>query len=141
MTTNANISKFKIKLGSTASPSVYTAIEEVFSISGLGKTNSLEDVTNFDSPEGTMEYIAGLADGAEITIQANYSPAGTQQIAMVSAVNTGTNRQFQLAYTGVSPEKTWTFEGVPLSWQIVPSPSNKNTIQFTVKVSGDITAA
>jgi hypothetical protein len=120
---------------------VYTAVEEVFSVSGLGKTNQQVDVTNFDSPAGTMEYIAGLADGEEITVEANYLPAGTQQIAMMAAVDAGANRKFQVTYTKVSPNKTFTFTGTPLSYKIVPSATDKNTIQFTVKVSGDITRA
>lgn len=142
MTTQANISKWKFRLGSTASPPVYTSVEEVFSISGLGKKNNIVDVTNFDSPAGTMEYIAGLADGSEITIECNRIPNGspqTQQEKMIAAVNTGTNRAFQIAYTGTSPEETFTFQGAPIGWTLVPSPTTRNTIQFVVKISGDIT--
>jgi hypothetical protein len=139
MTTQANISRWKFYLASTASPMVFTAVEEVFSISGLGKTNNLVDVTNFDSPEGTMEYIAGLADGQEITVECNHIPAATQQTAMKSAVNTGTNRTFRVSYIGSSPNVIYNFEGVPLSWVVGPSATERNTITFTVKISGDIT--
>src|SRR5690554_5155719 len=117
----ANIGKWKFRIAQGTSPETYSAIEEVFSISGLGKTNQLEDVTNFDSPEGTMEYIAGLADGAEITIEANYIPGATQQEKLITAVNDGTNTDFQVAYTGTSPEETFNFTGVPLSWTVTPS--------------------
>jgi hypothetical protein len=142
MTTQANIGRWKFRLGDQASPELYQDIEEVFSISGLGKTNQLEDVTNFDSPVGTMEYIAGLADGSEITIECNRIPdasPNTEQENMIAAVNAQLNRNFQIAYVGVSPEETFTFVGVPLSWTVTPSPTNRNTITFTVKISGDIT--
>lgn len=138
MATQANIGRWKFYLGSTASPIVYNAVEEVFNISGLGKTNNLVDVTNFDSDEGTMEYIAGLADGQEITVECNYVPSATQQAAMISAVDTQVNRSFRIAYIGSSPEERFTFEGVPLSWVVTPSPTERNTISFTVKISGDI---
>lgn len=138
MATQANISRWKFYLGGTASPLVYTAVEEVFSISGLGKTNNLIDVTNFDSPEGTMEYIAGLADGQEIAVECNYIPGATQQQAMIDAVNAATNREFRVSYIGSSPIEQFTFSGVPLSWVVVPSATERNTIQFTVKISGDI---
>jgi hypothetical protein len=142
MTTAANIGRWKFRLGDTASPTDYDDVEEVYAISGLGKTNNLVDVTNFDSPTGTMEYIAGLADGAEITIECNRIPEAspaTEQQNMIAAVDAQTNRLFQIAYQGVSPEETFNFEGVPLSWTVTPSPTERNTISFTVKISGAIT--
>ena len=137
--TAANISKFKIRLGSAASTPVYADIEEVFNITNLGKQNNLVDVTSFDSPNNTMEYIAGLADGSEIGIEANFVPAAVQQQALTAAVDAGETRAFQVAYTGVSPEATWSFNAVCLQWQIEPSPTEQNRISFTVKVTGDIT--
>lgn len=141
MTTAANIGRWKAYLGSTGSPLTYTAIEEVFEVTGLGQTNDLVDVTSFDSPEGTKEYIGGLADGQEITINCNYLPAGTQQAAMITAVETKVNRHFRVSYVGVSPAKTFTFDVAPLSWVVGPSVENKNTLSFTVKISGSITRA
>lgn len=142
MTTQANISGWKFRLGTTASPPVYNDVEEVYSISGLGKTNNLVDVTNFDSPAGTMEYIAGLADGSEITIECNRIPWGgspaSEQENLRDAVDAGTNRSVQIAYVTNSPEETFSFEAVPLSWTMVPSATERNAVQFTVKVSGDI---
>lgn len=137
--TSANISQFKIKLGDAASPEVFTAIEEVLSISGFGKTNELIDVTNFDSPNQTKEYIAGLADGAEITIEANYVPSATQQDNLKSAVDSGATRNFQVVYTGSSPDETFSFAAVCLSWELVPSPTEQNRRQYTLKITGDIT--
>jgi hypothetical protein len=134
--TAATISRWKAYLGSTGSPVTYTAIEEVFNIAGLGQTNDLLDVTNFDSPTGTKEYIGGNADGQEVTIEANYIHNATQQLAMVSAVVAKTNRQFRVSYVGVSPAKTYTFTCTPLSYDIVPSVDNKNVIRFVVKISG-----
>jgi hypothetical protein len=139
--TQANIGNWKFRLGTTSSPPTYNDVEEVYSISGLGKTNNLVDATSFDSPTGTMEYIAGLADGSEITVECNRIPEEsppTEQGNMIAAVNTGANRAFQIAYVADSPEETFTFTGVPLSWTLTPSTSDKNTIAFTVKVSGDI---
>jgi hypothetical protein len=139
--TAANISRWEFRLGDTASPTDYNDVEECYNISGLGKTNNLVDVTNFDSPAGTMEYIAGLADGEEITVECNRIPTAsppTEQQNMITAVNAQSNRQFQIAYVGVSPEETFTFTGVPLSWVLAPSPTERNSISFRVKISGDI---
>jgi len=141
MATAANISRWKAYLGSTGSPVTYTAIEEVFEVSGLGAVNDLVDVTNFDSPTGTKEFIGGLADGQEVTVRANFLPAGTQQIAMMAVVDAKVNRQFRVSYVGVSPAKTFTFAVAPISYVIEPSVDNKNVIMFAVKISGTITRA
>ena len=138
MTTSANISKFKIRKATTGSPATYNAIEEVMSISGVGVNNELIDVTNFDSPANSKEYIAGLADGAEIQIEANFVQGATQQTALKAAVAAGDTLNFQVAYTGVSPEETWSFAAVCLGWELVPSPTEQNKIQFTLKISGSI---
>ncbi len=136
--TSANTSNFKFRKATVASPATYIDVEEAFNISGLGEANALIDVTNFDSA-GAMEYIGGLSDGQEITVECNYVQGAAQQEAMVAAVKAKTTINFQISYTAVSPDEDYDFAGVPLSWAITPSPSDKNIIAFTVKISGSVT--
>jgi len=138
--TQANIGFFRFKLGSADSPAVFDTIEEAFSISGVGKTRELVDATSFDS-DGNREYIAGLADGQEITIECNYIPGATVQGAMIAAVEAGVNRNFRVDVEVESPAETYAFVGAPLSWVLNPSVDDRNTISFTVKISGDITVS
>lgn len=139
--TAANIGRWKGYLGSTGSPPVYTAIEECFEITGLGVTKSQEDVTNFDSPTGSREYIPGLAEGDEVTFRCNYLPAGAQQAVWLTMIDAGVNRLFRASYVGVSPAKTFSFTASPITWRAVPSVDGKNVIEFVVKISGTITRA
>lgn len=135
----AFIGKIFFEKGNDASPATYSRVCEVFSISGLGKTKTLVDVTTFCS-NGVREYIPGLADGQEMTIEANYDPESTNIDTLISDVGQDFNRDYRLVVEfGGSPQKTFTFSGVPLSWVINPSVDNRNTITFTVKISGDIT--
>lgn len=136
--TQANIGYFKFRLGNGSSPETFADIEEAISISGVGKTREQVDVTNFDSA-GNREFIPGLADGNEVSVECNYIPNATQQAAMIAAVEAGTNKNFQVAYTAISPEEVWQFAASPLRWEIVPSVDGQNMIMFTVKISGDIT--
>ncbi len=138
MPTKANISRFKIQLGTTASPPVYADVEEVLEIGGFGKTNELVNVTNFDSGL-VQEYIAGLADGAEVTIEANYDSTHAQQSALQAAVDAGETRPFRVLNQVPSPDETFSFNAVCLSWEITPSPTEQNRIAFTIKITGDIT--
>jgi len=141
MTTLANISRWQFLLGTAASPQVLTAIEEVYSVSPVGKSNQLVDVTNFDSPAGTKEFIAGLAEGDEITVEANFIPGATMQTAAMTAVDSGATRKARLTYTGSSPNKTWSFDAVCMSYGVQPSPTERNTIRFTFKITGSVTRA
>lgn len=137
----AFIGKMFFERGNDASPAVYTRICEVFTISGLGKTKTLVDVTTFCSG-GVREYIPGLADGQEMTLELNYDPESSAIDNLIADVGQDFNRDYRLVVEfGGSPQKTFTFSGTPLGWVLNPSVDNKNTITFTVKISGDITVA
>jgi len=132
------------RLNISVSPNAYQTIEEVKSLSGLGKTNPLIDTTSFDS--AAREYIAGLADGSEVTIECvRVHTASNKQDDLVSDVDSGLTSSFQLTVTNelTSPNLTvtYTFSAVCLSWTITPSFDDANMIAFTLKISGDITVA
>ena len=138
--TDATIGGFSFRIGNGASPEVFNAIEEVFAITGLGKVRELVDVTSFDSG-GNREFVPGLADGVEITVECNYVPGATRQGAMIDAVEAGDNVNFRIVESLGSPETTYTFTGSPLGWTLNPSVDDRNTLTFTVKISGEITVA
>jgi len=125
-------------IGKWAFTHAATAVEEVLDVSGLGVSNNLVDVTNFDSPAGTMEYIAGLADGTEFTVQCNRLEAGTGQNALIADVDAGATAAFTLVYDSTG---TRSFNGVCMGYTEEPSTSEQNKISFTIKVSGNITRA
>ncbi len=123
-----------------ASP-LLSPVPEVKSFSGLGKVNPSVDVTSFDS--AAREYIAGLADGQEITMECNYVPGSTVQQAMIAAVNSGLNCNLKLVITDTthSPTSTKSYTMVVsmLGWVLTPSYDDANGMQITMKISGDIT--
>lgn len=132
MATLAQIAGFKLKLGNDASPQVYSDIEEVISVGALGTIGEDLDVTNFDSAAGQREFIAGLSEGNEVTVECN-DVNGTQQTAMVNA--TGNNRHFRAVWSAFSPERTVTFIASVKGYEYAPSTTEQNKINFTLKVS------
>lgn len=142
---NAFLNGVTITRSANTSPLSFSSIPEVMSLSGLGKTNPLVDVTSFDST--AREYIAGLADGSEVSMECNYLPGNTVQDAIVADVNSGTNFYMQVVVTnpnsGTSPlaTDTYTFLVTPLSWTFAPSYEDKNMMSFSLKISGDITVS
>lgn len=128
------------QLSDGASPEVYSTIQEVKSLSGLGKTNPLIDTTSFDST--AREYIAGLADGQEITVECVRTHASPNvQDAFIAIIDSQTTRNFKLTLTDGTTAIVYTFAGVPLSWAITPSFDDAAMISFTLKISGTITVA
>ena len=137
MSTTPFIGEMFLERGDAGSPVAYTRICSVFGISGLGKTKSLEDVTTFCSG-GTREYIGGLADGSEITVNCNYAKANTQLREMIGDVDVGANRQYRLVVGESAPYEHFYMTLVPLGWELGPSVEGKNSINFTFKISGEI---
>lgn len=128
-----------ISRGDGGGTEIFNAMKEVISMSGLGLLNPLVEVTSFDST--VREYIAGLADGTEVTLEANYLPADTEQQGLITDVDAGDNRNFEILITdGVTP-LTYSVTFACLGWVINPSYDDRNTITFTLKISGAIVVA
>lgn len=142
MTTNAFVGKVYLERGDGGSPEDYTRVCQIFGIGGVGQTNALVDATTFCS-EGSREYIPGLADGSEVTLNANFetaSFAASQTKEMIDDVTAKATRAFQIVLDdGVNPPVYLQFNAACLSWELGPSIDNKNTINFGIKISGPIT--
>lgn len=65
--------------GDGGSPEVFTRVCQAFGISGIGQTNEQVDATTFCSG-GVKEYIAGLADGTEVTLELNLEKIGRAHV-------------------------------------------------------------
>jgi hypothetical protein len=124
--------------GSPASPQTFTKVCQVFGMSGLGQTNALVDATTFCSA-GSREYIGGLADGAEMTVECNYESDATVLFAMIADVTGKVTRSFQVRDESGSPQVVFSFDAACLGWSLNPSVDDRNTITFTLKISGAIT--
>jgi hypothetical protein len=128
MATNAGIgygSSFGIHNGST-----YVDVAEVTNITWPGYARDAVDATHMTSPDSFREYIAGLMDAGEATIEMNFVPSASDVIvaAMVAGAGNfqiehpnGVKLQFAAIVTGYDP-------GIPLD--------DKMTASATFKVSG-----
>mgnify|MGYP003645657642 CR=1 FL=1 len=129
-------------LDTRVSPNAYTEIEELKSLSGLGEQVPEIDVTDFNST--AREYIAGLADGNEISSGHKLIHASPSLQAWIVAQK-GAVQSFQITHTksDVSPNlvKTYTFQAVNKGWEIEPDFDSENMINFSFRVTGGITVA
>jgi hypothetical protein len=136
MATQATIGKWVVEIDTadTETP-VYAPIEEVRSLSGVGATKATVEVTNFDSPELTKEFIPGLAEGEQISVECNYIHDATVQTALQS----GAADSMPMKVTYDTSSKVYEFRVSYEGWALGPSISDANTISFTFKISGGFT--
>lgn len=120
-----------------ASPGEYERVCQVFGISGLGAVNALIDATTFCSG-GSREYIGGLADGTEVSLECNFEQDAIILREMIDDVTDKRSRNFQVRVEDGSPTLKFAFLGICLGWTLNPSVDDRNTITYTVKVSGNI---
>lgn len=150
MSRNAFVGRTILYRGDGASPENFTQVCEAFGISGIGETNDQIDATDFCSA-GVKEYIAGLADGSEITLELNFTASAAAaasmaiQAAMIADVKNKAIRDYQLRCDGDGDgvtDLTFHWAATALSWTLNPSPTAKNSISFGMKITGgvDITA-
>lgn len=140
MATEAFVGNIFLDRGNGASPEVFTRVCQVFGLSGLGESNELVEATNFCSA-GSREYIGGLADGEEMTVECNYEQGNAALLAMIADVKAKATRNFQVSVEDSSPAEVFSFAAVCLAWVLNPAVDDRNTISFTLKISGSITIA
>lgn len=131
------ISGWTFQRGDGGSPEVFTNIGKVEEASGFGVTNELVEVTNFDS-NGRREFISGLSDGQEITLTCIDLLADSQQAGIISDVNAKLNRNMRFIESDGVNTIQYDFNAVMLGWEKNPANQDKNTVNFTLKISGDI---
>jgi hypothetical protein len=144
MTTQAFVGRAFMYRGDGGSPEAFTKVCQVFGMSGIGQKNEQVDSTTFCS-NGTKEYIAGLADGSEVTWELNFEtplPGAQVIFDMIDDVKLKRTRDFEVRFDGdndgADDDATFAFAATCLSWTLNPSPSAKNSISFGCKISGDI---
>jgi len=121
----------EFKLGSGASPQVYTKVAEVLRIGEIGSVAPEVDVTNLDST--AKEYIGGLPDGASVEIQMNWLASNTQQEDFRDSV--GDTEAIQIVWPDSSQAD---FNLVVLGFNRDETTAES---QMTATVSGRITGA
>lgn len=135
MRTISGIDAFGTKLqrGDGGGPEVFTDIANVTSVGGPGLSRETLDVTTHSSPEGWMEFVGGLKDGGEVSLDINYAPASHN--ALIADFADASPRNYKLVFPS-SPTSTWSFKAVMAGFEPDAPHDDKLTAAVTLKVSG-----
>jgi predicted secreted protein len=125
-----------LKLSDMASPEVFTAINELFDISGPDGSANEIDLSDLNSTAKTFRM--GLKDSGTVTLGFNYIPANTQHAALRTAWTARTVRNFQMIFTD-SPNTTWSFAAYVQNLSISNSVDSKTEGSITLRITGDVT--
>lgn len=135
MTTNAAIghsSTFERSSDGT-SGGAFSTVGELLSLSGPGIARDTIDATHSASPERWREFISGLKDAGEISLEVNFVPGNATTTAALSDINTDTAGYYKLTF----PDATeWAFAAFMTGVEVSDPIDDKMTATFTLKLTG-----
>jgi len=131
MAASAASSGFGAVFAYESAPAVYTPLAEVLSVTPPAIAVETIEVTHMGSDDGFREYIAGLKDGGEVTVNMNYVEASATLLQTLVLAGKET---FRITFPGSS---TYTFSGIPTAFTFDDVViDDKIAMSLTIKVSG-----
>lgn len=120
-----------------ASPLAFTDVKEVLDVPPLNFSREFVEATNQDSEGETREYIGGLIDAEEITIQANYLANDPTHRAIYDMFRAKTARMWQVRETTESPVVIWQGLAVVSSYGPGMPVADKKVLEFKLRRTGN----
>jgi len=127
-----------IGIGDGAGVEVFATITEVNSIDGPGGQANEIDVTDLNST--SKEFILGLQDEGDVSLDINYIPADVQHALLRARKADGVVGNFQLSFTD-TPVTTWTFAALVKGFAINNGVDAVTKATVILRISGSITEA
>lgn len=122
-----------LKRSDMATPTAtFTTIGNVTSVSGPEIERETYDVTAHDSTSGWREFIGGLKDGGEVSLELNYDPR--KHDVLVSDFEDATQRDYKMTFPGTLGE--WALKLILTGFSQESPVDDKMTAELTFKVSG-----
>lgn len=122
--------------GDGESTESFAAIANVTSISPASLSRDTYDVTAHDSTDGWREFIGGLKDGGEVSIDVNYNP-GTHD-TLITDLDDVDPRNYKIAFPDGAE---WSFPAIMTGFEPDAPHDGKLTASLTFKVAGKPTFA
>lgn len=111
-----------------------TDVAELTNIGGVSMSKDTIDATSHDSEDGFREFLGGLKDGGEVSLEGNFINE-TGQAALVTNFNGDTAAVCVITFP-VTPAITWTFDGLVTSFETSAPMEGQLGFSATIKVSG-----
>ena len=134
-----------LKRRTATSPLTYQELAEIHQITGPTLKRDVPDVTHMQSPNGFKEFLPGLKEGGDVTIEGNYIPEDASQnvstgLMSTFFVDTRQHWILEIPDTG-SPPIQFEFDAVLTGFEVAMPIDNKITFHAVLKISGQPTLA
>lgn len=123
----------ELQRGDGATTEVFAPIANVTSIKGPEISRDTIDVTAHNSDDAWMEFVGGLKDAGEVSLDVNYDPA--LHDALVADFEDVEPRNYKLVFP-VTPAVTWAFPAILTGFAGEAPYDDKLAASLTFKVSG-----
>lgn len=108
-------------------------IAEITNLDGVEVTRNMIDVTSHSSADEFKEYIPGLKDSSEITIEGNFIASDTNgQLGLEDDLDNGTLQSFVITFP-TSIGATWTFSAYVTAFKVGGFPLD-GQVPFSAKL-------
>lgn len=111
---------------------VFTAIAGITNLGGPELERETYDVTAHDSPDAWREFVGGLKDGGEVSLDINYNPAVHD--VLVADFGDDTPRDYRITWPQVLAE--WDIKAVMTGFNPEAPHDDKMSAEITLKVTG-----
>lgn len=125
-----------LQLGDENSPPNYEDMCSITDPGNLGEEKPLVDVTA--QCDTARAYRNGLADGAELTLTANFLSGDPHAAIMYAAYDNDTVLPFRLMVRDASPPESFDFRAIVRSWGVATPTGEKASRTFGLKVTGGV---
>jgi predicted secreted protein len=132
----AGVDAFGIKLERSDMETVpaFAPIAHVTNLSGPEIERETYDVTAHDSADGWREFVGGLKDGGEVSVEVNYDPRDHD--TLVSDFEDDAPRDYRMTFPAQAGGGSWAFKAILTGFKQEAPVDEKFSGELTFKVSG-----
>lgn len=130
----------QLKIGDGGGVEVFTTIAQVRDIGGPSLSMDTLDVTTHDSADAWREFVGGLKDGGEVSMELVYDPDSVTQTALRVDLDSRVRRNFKLVFPDLTSTE-WAFTATITQFEPSANVEDELSASVTLKVTGEPTLA
>lgn len=126
-----------VSIASDASPEVYEELVEVKEVTPPNEQVDDVEVTHYQSPNRTREYIAGLIEGGEASCLMNRYPGSVTETRILALKASGAKKNIKITWPSAGATNvTWEFLGHIKGYETTAPVDGVMEATVTIKVDG-----
>lgn len=127
----------KFEVESAAGTDSMVGVAEVTDITPPSQSVDVIDVTHMQSPDSTREFIQGLMDPGEVSLDMNFVPGSTSDVFIQAWRSSRERRKCRITFPN---DVTWTFSAFVTGYTPAIPNEDKLTATLTAKVTSSTIA-